>query len=111
MKKILAVVMAIVMSFSLALVPVSAAQEDVQDGISETVVTAFDAIEKTVDLIMDTIVQVHNIVGQIMAVVGKECVLCGAMHEILPEAGADDEVAEDEVVEEEVTETTEALAA
>ena len=109
MKKILAVVMAIVMSFSLALVPVSAAQEDVQDGVSETVVTAFDAIEKTVDLIMDTIVQVHNIVGQIMGVLEKECPMCGVIHELATEG--DGEVVEDEVVEEEVTETTEALAA
>ena len=108
MKKILALIMAVIMSFSVALVPVCAADAEAETE-QVTVDDVFNAIETTVKLIIDTIEQVHNIVGQILGVLEKECPMCGVIHELATEG--DGEVVEDEVVEEEVTETTEALAA
>ena len=108
MKKILALIMAVIMSFSVALVPAYAAEAEAETE-QVTVDDVFNAIETTVKLIMDTIEQVHNIVGQILGVLEKECPMCGVIHELATEG--DGEVVEDEVVEEEVTETTEALAA
>ncbi len=85
MKKVLSLLLALVMSFSIALVPVSAASE-VAETQQISVGDVIDTIETTVILIRDTIEQVHNVVGQILAVFGNECVFCGQVHEIIAEA-------------------------
>ena len=98
MKKILALIMAVLMTFSIALVPMAADENATAEAEQITVDEVFGAIEKTVLLIKDTIEQIHNIVGQIMAVLDKECAMCGELHEIAAEGN--DEVVEDEAVEE-----------
>ena len=100
MKKFLAVIMALIMSFSVALVPVCAAEAEVEKE-QVTVEEVFSTIENAVLLIKDTIEQVHNIVGQILGVLDKECPMCGAIHELATEG---DDVVEEEIPEEEVTE-------
>ncbi len=104
MKKFLAVIMALVMSFSVALVPAYAAEAEEEATQEITVEGVFNAIETAVILIRDTIEQVHNIVGQIMAVAGKECAMCGELHEIKLENNQIEDSVEDEVVEEETPE-------
>lgn len=99
MKKLLALVLALVMSFSVALVPAYAADAQAEETEEVTVDDFFNAIETTVLLIEDTVYHIHNIVGQIMAVVGEECAFCGEIHEIASEGGADDEIIEDEETE------------
>lgn len=94
MKKFLAILLALVMSFSVALVPAYAAEAE-EEADEITTEEFLGAIETTVYLIQDTIVQVHNIVGQIMAVVGEECAFCGEMHEIALEDGAEGELPEE----------------
>ncbi|MBQ7005611.1 MAG: hypothetical protein IJN68_04190 [Clostridia bacterium] len=111
MKKFLAVIMALIMSFSVALVPAYAAEAEEEATQEITVEGVFNAIETAVILIKDTIEQVHNIVGQIMGILGKECAMCGEIHEISLEDSEIEDGVEDEVVEDEVPETTEALAA
>ena len=76
MKKLLAVIMSVVMAFSIAVVPASAADDEV------TVEEFFEAIETSIALIEDTIAQVHNIVGTILGVLGKECPMCSEIHEV-----------------------------
>lgn len=94
MKKILAVLMSIVMLFSLAVVPATAADE-ADDEV--TVAEVIDSVELTVELIKDTLIQVHNIVGSIMALLEKECPMCGELHEIVHEEGFEgDEVVDGE---------------
>ncbi len=105
MKKFLAVIMALIMSFSVALVPTYAAEAEEEATQEITVEGVFNAIETAVILIKDTIEQVHNIVGQIMAVLGKECAMCGEIHEIALEDSEIENALGDEVVEEEVPET------
>lgn len=90
MKKLLAVIMTIVMAFSVAVVPVSAADVTVDE--------FFEAVDTSVALIEDTIAQIHYIVGTILGFLDKECPLCGEVHEaeLDLDFGADDEVVEDE---------------
>lgn len=98
MKKFLAVIMAVLLTFSIALVPMAADEEAVAEADQVTVEEVFNAIETAVILIKDTIEQIHNIVGQLMAVLDKECAMCGVIHEIATE-GADEDLNEDLVVE------------
>lgn len=85
MKKVLSLLLVLVMSFSIALVPVSAASQ-ATEAKQVSVGDIIDTIETTVILIKDTIEQVHNVVGQILAVFGNECVFCEQVHEIIAEA-------------------------
>lgn len=98
MKKFLALVMAVLLTFSIALVPMAADENAAAEADQITVEEVISAIEKTVILIKDTIEQIHNIVGQIMAVLDKECALCGEIHEIALE-DAEENLEEDLVVE------------
>lgn len=95
MKKLLAVLMSIVMMFTLAAVPVSAAQEEAEDEI--TIQDVVDTIILTVELIQDTLIQVHNIVGSILGLLEKECPFCAEIHVYEAEDGADDEIVEDDI--------------
>lgn len=98
MKKLLAVIMTIVMAFSIAVVPASAADVTVDE--------FFEAVDTSIALIEDTIAQIHYIVGTILGILEKECPLCAEIHDV--DFDADDEVAED--TEELPEETTEAAA-
>ena len=99
MKKFIALVMALLLTFSIALVPMAADADAVAEKEQITAEEVIDAIEKTVILIKDTIDQIHNIVGQIMAALDKECAMCGEMHEIAIEGAGDKVVVEMEKVE------------
>ena len=82
MKKLLAVLMSIVMMFTLVALPVSAAGETADETANTvTVEEFFTTLETTIMLIQDTIVQVHFIVGTILGVLQKDCPLCGTVHE------------------------------
>lgn len=107
MKKLLAVIMSIVMAFSIAVVPASAAEEEI------TIDEFFTAVETSIALIEDTITQIHYIVGTILGVLGKECPMCAEVHVVETEEDADDELVEDEIIDSEVElpeENTEAVA-
>ncbi len=104
MKKFLAVIMALIMSFSVALVPAYAAEAEEEATQEITVEGVFNAIETAVVLIMDTIEHIHNIVGQVLAVLEKECVFCGEIHEIALEDSQIEAPTEDEAPEEELPE-------
>lgn len=98
MKKLLAVIMTIVMAFSVAVVPASA--------VDVTVDEFFEAVDTSIALIEDTIAKIHYIVGTILGVLEKECPFCAEIHVV--DFDADDEVVED--TEELPEETTEAAA-
>lgn len=77
MKKLLAVIMSVVMAFSIAVVPASAAEKE-----EITIDEFFETVEASLDLIEDTINQIHNIVGTILGALGKECPMCAEVHEV-----------------------------
>lgn len=107
MKKLLAVLMSIVMMFTLAAMPASAADEAAGDEI--TFDEFVSTVELTVELIKDTLVQVHFIVGSILGILEKECPFCTEIHEFELENGE----AEDGVIDQEapaLPEDTEAAA-
>lgn len=105
MKKFLAVIMSLVMMFSLAALPVSAAEAEEETKTEETVTLddVFETLELTVELIEDTINKIHYIVGTILGMLDKECPLCAEVHEIVIE--------EEEAPETELPEDIEALLA
>ncbi len=95
MKKLLAVLMSVVMMFTLVAMPVSAADETKDTVTFEEFVST---VELTVELIKDTLVKVHYIVGSILGLLEKECPLCGETHIVDFENGD----AENGEVEEEI---------
>lgn len=74
MKKFLALMIAVVMAFSMVAVPVSAADATVDIEKVETTVT------DTFDYLGNFMKAVHKLVGDILAVFDKECPLCGKIH-------------------------------
>ena len=82
MKKILALLVAVVMVFSIAVIPASAALKD----SAQVVVDNFNggdyfaAIENAFVFINEFIDEIHALVGNIMAVLGKECAFCNELH-------------------------------
>lgn len=74
MKKLLAVIMTVVMAFSIAVVPASAADVTVEE--------FFEAVDTSIALIEDTIAQIHYIVGTILGLLDKECPMCAEIHEV-----------------------------
>ena len=85
MKKLLAVLMSVVMMFALVAMPVSAAEETAKEEITfDDVITT---VETTINLIQDTLIQVHYIVGTILGILEKECPLCATIHEVDLESG------------------------
>ena len=93
MKKLLAVIMTVVMAFSIAAIPASAADVTVDE--------FFTAVETSIDLIEDTIAQIHNIVGTILGVLGKECPMCAEIHEVNLNGDTEVEAPEIEIPESE----------
>ncbi len=116
MKKFLAVIMSLVMLFSLAALPVAAAEEEAEVEVEETVTLdeVFDTLVLTVELIEDTIYQIHSIVGSILGMLAKECPMCGEVHQVVAEEESpEEELPEDfeELPEEELPEDIESLLA
>ncbi len=89
MKKILALIIAVVMMFSIAAVPASAAVSD----SAQAVVDSYNAgdYEATIDNVFtfarDLAAAIHELVGGILGVLDKECPFCGEVHG----AAADDD--------------------
>lgn len=110
MKKFLAVLMSIVMMFTLVAMPASAADEATDEITLEEFIST---VELTVELIKDTLIKVHYIVGTILGMLEKECPLCGEAHEVDFVIGdaAEDETVEDEIIEDEAPEAAPELAA
>ena len=85
MKKILALLIAVVMVFSVAAIPASAALSDSAQALTDS----FNAgdYEATLNnlfiFIKDFITAIHDLVGNIMAVLGEECAFCEQIH-VLP---------------------------
>ena len=82
MKKILALLIAVVMVFSMAAIPASAALSDSIDAVSES----FNAgdyestITGVIELAKEFVAAIHDLVGSIMAVLGEECAFCEEIH-------------------------------
>lgn len=74
MKKFLALMIAVVMAFSMVAVPVSAADATADlEKVETTVNDIFDYIEKLME-------SIHALVGGILAVFDKECPFCDEIH-------------------------------
>ena len=90
MKKVLALLIAVVMIFSLAAIPASAAVADSAQAIADNFNAGdyFAAIESLFTFAQDLIDAIHNLVGSIMGVLGEECALCETIHvvEVAPAA-------------------------
>lgn len=78
MKKVIAILLTIIMTFSIISMPVSAALDTEQvktdvENVVEDVTNIFDAV-------IDIIDAVHQLVGGILAIFDKECPFCGEVH-------------------------------
>ncbi len=82
MKKILALLVAVVMVFSIAVIPASAVLSESAQVVVDNFNAGdyFAAIENTFVLINEFIDEIHALVGNIMAVLGKECAFCNELH-------------------------------
>lgn len=78
MKKLLAIILSIIMMFSVIAVPVSAQSEIGKETKVEDVI---DDASSFFDSLMGLFDAIHNLVGGIMGMLGKECPLCDKMHE------------------------------
>ena len=95
MKKIIAVVLSLVMAFSLAVMPVGAvSQEEAVDKAEEIVEDVksgdlYGAVENVYDLLVEIIDAIHSLVGSIMGMAQQECPFCEELHTL----SADEEAA------------------
>lgn len=82
MKKILALLVAVVMIFSIAAIPASAALKDSAQVVVDNFNTGdyFAAIENAFTFIREFIDELHTLVGTIMAILGEECAFCEELH-------------------------------
>ena len=109
MKKLFSILLAALMAFSVMVLPVSAADAEAVEptheftGVVEGAEDIYDdlkngeyenAIDKTIAFIEDIYNLIHNLIGNIMAVIGKECAACGEFHTLVE----DDAVVEDDLV-------------
>ena len=90
MKKIIALIVAVVMMFAIVAVPASAAVTDTAQAVADN----FNAgdylavIDGVFTLVQEIIAEIHELVGGIMGVLGEECAFCEQIHvvEIAPAA-------------------------
>ena len=84
MKKILALLVAVVMVFSIAVIPASAVLSETAQVVADSFNEGdyFAAIENLFVFIREFIDELHNLVGNIMATLGKECAFCDQLHVI-----------------------------
>ena len=82
MKKILALLVAVVMVFSIAVIPASAVLSESAQAITDSFNAGdyFTAIENTFSFIREFIDELHTLVGNIMATLGEECAFCNELH-------------------------------
>ncbi|MBO5936601.1 MAG: hypothetical protein J6Q79_03185 [Clostridia bacterium] len=82
MKKILALLVAVVMVFSIAAIPASAVLSESAQAITDSFNEGdlFAAIENTFTFIREFIDELHALVGNIMAILDKECAFCNELH-------------------------------
>lgn len=101
MKKFLAIMMSVIMAFTLVAFPASAAvaEEDTTATAAPeiSIGDVIDSFVVTVELVQATLLEVHNIVGTIMGMLEKECPMCGVMHEFDLGGAEDGEVEDGEV--------------
>ena len=86
MKKLFSILLAALMAFSVMVLPVSAADIEAVEPTHE-----FTGVVEGAEDIYNLI---HNLIGNIMAVIGKECAACGEFHTLVE----DDAVVEDDLV-------------
>lgn len=86
-KKLIAVVLSVIMIFSMIAVPVSATETITENSKVEEVVDEDTSIEEAADqigevfsAIRNLIDAIHNLVGGIMGILGKECPFCDEVH-------------------------------
>lgn len=101
MKKFIALIMAVIMTFAL-MAPATAANNEIEE-IETTVNDIFDFVK-------DLAAGIHELVGGILAVFDKECPFCDEIHETAEEPEADEPTTDEPTTEEPTTEepTTEA---
>ncbi len=82
MKKVLALIVAVVMIFSIAAIPASAALSDSAQAVADSFNAGdyFAAIENVFVFAQDLINAIHELVGGIMGVLGEECAFCETIH-------------------------------
>ena len=84
MKKILALLVAVVMVFSIAAIPVSAVLAETAQGVADTFNSGdyLATLQGVFALVREFIEEIHNLVGNIMGVVGEECAFCNQIHAV-----------------------------
>ncbi len=97
MKKLIAMLLSVIIAFSVFAVPVSAQQTATQELATQSQTTqtkseideAFETVDNVltnVQLILEMVVEiikaVHELVGTILSMVGEVCPMCGEMHDI-----------------------------
>ena len=85
MKKILALLVAVVMVFSIAAIPASAVLSESAQVVVDNFNAGdyFAAIENAFTFIREFMDELHALVGNIMATLGEECAFCEQLH-VLP---------------------------
>lgn len=78
MKKIIAVLLTIIMTFSIISMPVSAALDT--DQVKTDVENVVEDVTNIFDSVIDIIDAVHQLVGGILSIFDKECPFCGVVH-------------------------------
>ena len=84
MKKILALLVAVVMVFSRAAIPASAVLSESAQVVVDNLNAGdyFAAIENIFAFIREFMDELHSLVGNIMATLGEECAFCEEIHVI-----------------------------
>lgn len=78
MKKIIAVLLTIIMTFSIISMPVSAVATSAQT--KTDIENVVEDVNNIFDSVIDIINAVHQLVGNILAIFDKECPFCGVVH-------------------------------
>lgn len=78
MKKIIALLLTLIMTFSIISMPVSAAVDT--DQVKTDVENVVENVGNIFDSVIDIINAVHELVGGILAIFDKECPFCGEVH-------------------------------
>ena len=93
MKKVIAIILSMIMAFSVFYLPVSAQETEVMQETEVQTLSEVDESFETVDhvltnvqLVLETVVEiikaVHELVGTILSMFGEVCPMCGEMHDI-----------------------------
>lgn len=82
MKKVIALIIAVVMMFSIVAVPASAAFSDSLQAVTDSYNAGdYEAtLNNLFTFVKDFAEAIHNLVGSIMGVLGEECAFCETIH-------------------------------